>query len=177
MLTIISHMQFEYEIPIEEYVAAQTLQYKKSMGRKRLRQGVFWGLVSIGFIVNWLTNPGAGWPPFLLAVIGVMWIYSSFSMLFPRPFFRLEYKKSGALGKRYSATLDSDALTVRGEICTWFVRWSGVTISGEDKSVFMFYGANTVFIFGKQFLTSEQQREMRSYLALATGDQTEQIPS
>jgi hypothetical protein len=39
-------------------------------------------------------------------------------------------------------------------------------VSGEDKRVFMFSGKGTVFIFGKKYLTEDQQKAIRQLAAV-----------
>jgi len=40
-------------------------------------------------------------------------------------------------------------------------------VKGEDKSVFMLYVEGTLFIFGKKYLTDEQQHELRRLAAIS----------
>jgi hypothetical protein len=44
------------------------------------------------------------------------------------------------------------------------VAWSEVHLKGENKRVFMFYAKGTIFIFGKKYLTDEQQRDIRRFI-------------
>jgi hypothetical protein len=52
-------------------------------------------------------------------------------------------------------------------MCSWRVLWAEARLKGEDKCVFMFSGKGTIFIFGKKYLTDEQQKEIRRLAALS----------
>jgi hypothetical protein len=73
-------------------------------------------------------------------------------------------------GKTFRADLNEDGFDVAGDTCSWRVKWQGVRWNGENERVFMLYSQGTVFIFGKQYLTTEQQTELRSLSGL--GDRT-----
>jgi hypothetical protein len=69
-------------------------------------------------------------------------------------------------GKTFKADLSEEGFEVSGDECNWRVRWRGVRVKGENESVLVLYGANTVFIFGKKYLSHEQQQEFRKLAGL-----------
>lgn len=97
----------------------------------------------------------------LLAAIGVWWIYAGIASLFLARHFRRAYQGAEVAGKRFTADVNEDGFEVKGEFCTWRVQWAGVRRKGEDTQVFMFYSQGTVFMFGKKYLSIEQQQELR----------------
>jgi hypothetical protein len=42
-----------------------------------------------------------------------------------------------------------------------------VRLKGEDNRVFMFTAKGTVFMFGKKYLTAEQQKAIRQFAAMS----------
>src|SRR5205807_4328099 len=63
-------MQFEYEIPVDEYVASQVLYFQLSTGRKRIRSGLAWILEGAILIFVALNGDVLNWPKILLLPIG-----------------------------------------------------------------------------------------------------------
>ena len=158
-------MQFEYEIPVEEYAAAQVLYYKalsKGTVVKRafvyIVLGLFYAFIAIA---KWAPD----WPPVLVLFTGVLFIYSGIATLFPARHYRRYYSQSDLAGKKYSAEIDESGFSVSGDGCSWRVRWTDALHKGEDKRVFMFCAKGTMFIFGKKFLTDEQQQTLRQFEA------------
>jgi hypothetical protein len=86
--------------------------------------------------------------------------------VFPTRHFRKYYLESGLAGKNYHAELDENGFSVNGDGCRWQAPWTESRFRGEDKRVFMFSGKGTIFIFGKKYLTYEQQNEIRQLAAL-----------
>ena len=159
-------MTFEYQIPEDEYVAAQLLFYSLKERTKRIA----WGLVSVagGVVLIVLACVGEpGWSSVVLGALGIWWLYAGFMSLFPGWYIRRQYPKSGMIGKRYRADVTAEGFEVIGDVQSWRVTWQGVIVMGEDDLVFMFGAANTVFTFGKQYLSEEQQRELRTLSGLA----------
>jgi len=154
-------MHFEYEITADEFVASQLLYHKLSGGRKHSERAVQRILVGIIFIAIAWNEWSLKWTPILVALIGAWWIYSAVASLFPARYFRREYSKSDLAGKRFKADVGEDGFEVTGDVCSWRVRWSGVRVKGENEQVFMLYSHGTMFMFGKKFLSSEQQEELR----------------
>src|SRR5579862_3440458 len=135
-------MQFEYEISVDEYVAAVALYHKLSGRRVRLHENpIVWIAVGVFFILVAWQEKTFNWGPVLLTLLGIWWIFAGFMGLFPTKHFRRTYQEA--------------------DFCAWRVRWRGVKVKGEDDLVFMFYSANTVFSFGKRFLDESQQEELR----------------
>ena len=101
------------------------------------------------------------WPPVLLFLTGAWFIYGGIVGLFPNYHYRRAYPTSGLAGKNYHVELDENGFSVSGDSCNWRVLWTEVQLKGEDKSVFMFSAKGTIFIFGKKYLTAEQQERIR----------------
>jgi hypothetical protein len=162
--TISIKMQFDYEIPVEEYVSAQVLYYR-AKGRI-VKRALDWVLLGLFFLLiavfQWVVN----WGPILLLLTGAWFVYRGIASLFPTRHHRRFYAESGLAGKKYHAELDEHGFSVSGDSCSWQMPWNEAQHKGEDKRVFMFRGKGTIFIFGKQYLTDEQQREIRQFAAL-----------
>jgi len=158
---ILAHMQFEYEITIDEFAASQLLYFKLSLGRKRAQRGIQWILVGlIFFAVGW-TEGSEAWAPILVASVGALCIYYGVRYFFPAAYFRRAYHKAGMASKKFKAHLNEDGYEVTGDLCSWRIRWPGVQLKGENERVFMLYAANTIFMFGKKYLNNEQEQEFR----------------
>jgi hypothetical protein len=152
-------MHFEYEITVDEYVASQLLYQKLCNTRGRIRSGVWWILVGLLFIVIAWSERVLGWEPFLLGALGAWSVYAGVVNLFPARYLRRQYTKAELAGKTFKADLNEEGFEVSGDECSWRVRWRGVRLKGENESVLVLYGANTVFSFGKKYLSHEQQQE------------------
>ena len=74
--------------------------------------------------------------------------------------------QSGFAGKKYHAELDENGFSVSGDDCSWRVPWTEALIKSEDKLVFMISAKGTIFIFGKKYLTNEQQNAIRQFATL-----------
>jgi hypothetical protein len=61
---------------------------------------------------------------------------------------------------------DDDGFFVSGNECSWCVLWPEALLKGKDKLIFMFCGKGTIFIFGKRYLTVEQQQALRYLTAI-----------
>jgi len=169
-------MQFHYEIPVDEYVAAQMLYYReygKSKFVKRALGSVLLG--SFFFLIAAFRGPE--WAPILLLVTGAWYIYGGIASLYPTRYwgiaspyptryYRRTYPESGLAGKNYHAELDENGFSVTGDSRSWRVPWSKVRLKSEDKCVFIFFAEDTIFIFGKKYLTDEQQRDIRQFVAM-----------
>lgn len=158
---ILMSMRFEYEITVDDFVAAQLLYYRLSEGRKQIERAFVWIVGGLFFCLVAWDEGHLSWAILLLAAIGIWWIWAGLVGLFPRWWFRRGYRESGLAGKRYRAEVCEEGFEVTGDVCTWRVRWQGAQVKGENKRVFVFYGANTIFIFGKKYLTGDQQEELR----------------
>jgi hypothetical protein len=160
-------MQFDYEIPVEEYAAAQALYYKACTKGQVVKQALGWVLLGLFFVLVAVFRWAADWAPILLLLTGSWFIYSGFRMLFPTRHYRRYYPESGLAGKKYHAELDESGFSVSGDACSWRVLWAEARLKGEDKRVFMFCGKGTVFMFGKRYLTDQQQKEIRQFAAMS----------
>jgi hypothetical protein len=159
-------MQFEYEIPIDEYVAGQDLYFQLSAGRKRIKTGLAWILEGAILIFVALNGNVLNWPKILLLPIGAWSIYLGMAHFFPRWNLRRQYQASGLAGKKFQAHIDEEGFELAGDLCTWRIRWAGASIKGENERVFLLYSSGTLFTIGKKFLTDEQQHEFRKLAAL-----------
>jgi len=161
-------MQFDYEIPVDEYAAAQMLYHRANSKSRLVKRALGWVLgglfLSLVALFRW-----ADLGPFLLLLTGASYIYrgiaSLFANLFPRRYYRRAYAESGVVGENYHAELDENGFSVTADSCTWRVLWTEVTLKGEDKCVFIFIAKGTIFIFGKRYLTDEQQKDIRQFVA------------
>jgi hypothetical protein len=163
-------MQFEYENSADEFVASQLLYLKLSRGDRRIRlreNPLIWIAVGAFFFVIAWNERAINWAPILLTFIGCWWIYSGLVSLFPARYFRRQYSKMEFWGKRFKAEVNESGFGVEGELCAWRIPWQGVKVKGEHEIVFMFYSANTVFAFGKRFLSAEEQEELRRLSGLS----------
>lgn len=160
-------MQFDYEIPVEEYAAAQVLYYKACVKGRLVKRALGWVLLGLFFILIAVLRWVPDWVPTLIVLTGAWFIYGGLAMLFPTRHYRRYYPESGLAGKTYHAEMDENGFSVNGDGCSWRVPWSEARFRREDKRVFMFSGKGTVFIFGKKYLTAEQQKEMRQLAAMS----------
>ena len=163
-------MHFEYEITVDEYAAAQQLYHKQSGGRKRVERATGWIITGVFFIVIAWSERVLNWAPILLAATGVWWIYAGVATFFPTMHFRRAYRRVELAGKRFKADVTEDGFEVAGDLCSWRVRWPSVRLKGENERVFMLYSESTIFIFGKKYLSDEQQQELRSLSGLGRSD-------
>ena len=70
----------------------------------------------------------------------------------------------------FKADVDENGFEVKGDLCEWRVKWLGVKLKGEDERVFIFTSGGTIFTFGKKYLNSEQQQELRKLSGIANPD-------
>jgi len=159
-------MHFEYEIGADEFVASQLLYHKLSGGRKRVERAVYCILAGFVFVVVAWNEWSHTWTPILVALIGAWCIYSGFTTFFPSTYFLRAYPRSEVAGKRFKADVNEDGFEVTGDSCSWRIRWQGVRFKDENEQVFMLYSHGTIFMFGKKYLTSEQQQDLRKLSGL-----------
>lgn len=166
-----NYMKFEYEISPDDYVACQMLYHRLRMGYKRFKRGAFW--LTAGILFMWMAfkQEDQNWAPVFLALTGAWWIYAALQGLFPRWYLRRSYPATGLSGQKFYTTADDEGFEVTGDVCTWRVRWPGVSLKGENKEVFVLLVAGTLFMFGKKYLTPEQQHEFRRLASLPTAAQ------
>jgi hypothetical protein len=159
-------MQFDYEIPVEEYVSAQVLYYRAYAKGRIVRRALVWVLLGLFSVLIAVFQWVVAWERIVLLLAGAWWVYGGIASLYPTRYYRRSYPESGLVGKKYHADLDNHGFSVRGDSCSWQVPWTEVQHKGEDDRVFMFSGKATIFMFGKEYLTDEQQREIRQFAAL-----------
>ena len=159
-------MHFEYEITPDEYIAGQFLYSKLSGARKYVQVVVFClltglSLVAAALIVDARIERVDRWVSILLAALGAWWIYAGIANLSPSRYFRRAYRRTQLPGQKFKADVNDDSFEVTGELCSWRVRWPGVQLKGESEHIFMLYSEGTIFMFGKKYLSNEQQQELR----------------
>lgn len=165
-----SSLQFQYEIPLDEYVAAQTLYYRSLDRTRHIGRAARWLIAGVGLVViasnssslSWAPNDSwTSWSVVLLAAIGIWWSYAGIRMLFPARHFRRAYRSFQFAGKSFKADMDENEFRIAGEFIEWRVKWPAVQTKSENERVFIFVAGGTIFIFGKKFLSSDQQQELR----------------
>jgi len=159
-------MHFEYEITADEFVASQLLYHKLSGGRKRVERAVSSFLAGLIFMATAWTERSRDLSPFLLAIVGAWCIYYGAVSLFPARYFRNAYRKSEVVGKRFSADVTEEGFEVTGDLRSWRVQWPGVRLKGENERVFVFCSYGTIFMFGKKYLSNDQQQQLRKLSGL-----------
>ncbi len=106
-----------------------------------------------------------GWPEFLLAVTSPLWCYAGVSSLFPGVFKKYLQtclsRITSACAKGFRAAMNQSGFEVTEDSCSWRVQWPAVTMRSEDVKVFLLCSYGSMFIFGKRYLTGEQQQELR----------------
>jgi hypothetical protein len=159
-------MQFDYEIPVDEYAAGQVLYYRAYAKGRLVKRALGWVLLGLFFVFisafRWVVD----WGPILLLLTGTWFIYGGITSLFPTRYYRRAYPESGLAGKNYHTELDENGFSVTGDSCSWRVLWTEARLKGENKRVFMFNAKGTVFIFGKKYLTDDQQKDIREFAAM-----------
>jgi len=159
-------MHLEYEIGAEEYIASSLLYLKLKRDYSRLQWALFSIFGGMLFVLVALTKPNLGWVEDLLMILGLWWLYAGFLNFFPSRHYRKAYQKAELAGKKFSAEVNSEGFEVMGELCSWKVQWPGVRLKGENEKVIILSSAGTVFMFGKKYLTTEQQEELRRLAGL-----------
>jgi hypothetical protein len=161
-------MQFEYEITADDFVAGQMLYHRLGSGKKYIVNAFSWTIFGAFFVLVAVSDRLADRSPILLGVTGIWLIYAGLRGLFPRRYLRRGYAAQSLAGEKYRADVNEEGFEVVGALRSWRVRWNGVARKGEDASVFIIFASNTIFIFGKKYLTLEQQDQLRVLAALPT---------
>jgi hypothetical protein len=158
-------MQFDYEIPVEEYAAAQMLSLRKHYKGRLIKRALMWVLLGLLFFLVAVCR-AEEFGPLLLLLTGGWFIWCGIISLFPTRYYRRVYATTDLRGKNYHAELDDNGFSVSGDSCSWRVPWTEVHLKGENKKVFIFNAKGSIFIFGKKYLTDEQQKEVRRFVAM-----------
>src|SRR5579859_4633110 len=158
-------MQFEYKITVDDYIASQLLYWKLSAAHKPVKAGTWCMLLAtLYFVVAW-NKYELDFGPILLIVTGVWWIYFAVSNFFPKRYLRHCYSGLELFGKKFLADVNEEGFEVTGDLCSWRVRWPGVLLKGEGKQVFIIQSEDGhIFMFGKKYLSEEQQQELRRFI-------------
>jgi len=154
-------MYFEYEITEDEYVAAQRLFNQAKVGRGLQVNALIWIFTGLFFVLVAWSERRFGWSVVLLIAAGTLQVLVGFQGFFPARKFRRSYRSSNMAGKKFKAEVNEAGFEVNADLSGYSVKWAGVKFRGEDDRVFMFYSAPVVFIFGKKYLSSDQQTELR----------------
>lgn len=157
-------MRFEYEITVDDFVASQILynRLRRAGHQIRLRENPIVWIVFGAFAIAVAWNERrVDWGPILLAATGAWFLYAGLVGLFPAPYFRRTYRGAELWGEKFAAEVDNEGFKVVADLCSWQIPWRGVKLRGENDRVFVFYSANTLFIFGKRYLNESQQEEIR----------------
>jgi hypothetical protein len=103
-------MQFDYEIPVEEYVSAQVLHYK-AYAKGRIVTALDSILIGLFFVAIAVFQRFVNWEPILLLLTGAWFVYRGFASLFLRRHYRRFYSESGMSGDSCCLrTADSSSL-------------------------------------------------------------------
>src|SRR5437868_2380961 len=121
-------MRFDYQISADEYAASQAAQYKMAKGRARIYYGVFWIAIGLFFISIAWNEKVFDWAPVLLGSSGAYWTYCGLMTIFPERHFRRFHRSSGLVGKTFQADVNGEGFVVTGDVCSWRVSWSGVSM-------------------------------------------------
>ena len=163
-----TRMQFQYEISAEEYVAGQTLYCKLMHGSNGFLKPVAWGLGGLCFLATAWSERDIDWPAILLSLTAAWFIYCAIVQTLPAFYFRSRYPKSEFSDHPFQADVTQEGFHVSDDLRAWHIKWPGVQAKGENRDVFVFYSANTVFIFGKKYLSDQQQSELRQLAGLTS---------
>src|SRR5579863_977601 len=154
-------MYLEYEVTADEYVASQLLYCRLSRDRKRFQWVAYCILTGVLFLgVGW-SGRLPDWVALLLLIVGAWWIYVGVMNLYPARYLRQTYRSQELAGKKFKADLNENGFEVTGELGSWRGQWPSVKVEGENERVFILYSQGSVFVFGKQYLSDEQQQELR----------------
>lgn len=162
-------MHFDYEITAQDYIASQILYRGLHKRRKRIDAALAWILGGVMFIVLPYNERPFTWSSSVLALMGAWWIYCGVAGLFPSLHLKRAYRRSELAGKKFKADVGQDEFSVSGDEYSWRVKWTGVKVKGESEKVFLLSGP-AMFIFGKKYLTEDQQRELRTFAGLPSLD-------
>ena len=160
-------MQFDYQVPIEEYAAGQVLNAKARSRGVFVQQALLWISLGIFFVLLVGFRSSPDWVGILFLIIATGLFFLGIRCLFPASYFRRLYPKSGLEGKTYHADVDNQGFLVTGDGCTWRITWPEVRAKREDKLVFIFTAKGTIFIFGKRYLSNDQQTQIRQLAAMS----------
>ncbi len=94
-------MQFDYEIPVDEYAAAQVLYYRAYAKGRLVKRALGWVLLGLFFVFISVFGWVVDWGPILLLLTGTWFIYGGIASLFSTRYYRRAYPESGLAGKNY----------------------------------------------------------------------------
>lgn len=154
-------MQFAYEITADDYVAGQRLYWKLTHGRKLFVRAAGWIVLGCLFMLVAWNEETSTVAPILLAGVGLCLIYCGFVILLPQRHFRKHYANSFLKGRKFHAVVTEQGFEAKDESWACSVQWQGVQLKGESANMFAFTSFGTIFMFGKKYLTDEQQQKLR----------------
>ena len=118
-----SLLHFQYEISVDEYVAAQLLCYKLRGRRRYIERAASWGFAGAFCVVTAVHSTrtfseGAfSLPLLLLGGIGIWWMWAALGIAFPAGRFRRAYLASKLAETSYKADVDENGFAVAREFC------------------------------------------------------------
>lgn len=154
-------MQFEYQITADEYVAAHLLRDRIGGRGARIVRGGFFLILGLLFTVTAWNIRNFRWAAIAFLAPSAWWIWLGLVTIYPAGHYRRVYRKAAIEGERFKAEVNEAGFDVEGDLRRWQVQWPGVHPKGEDQTVFAFFSAGIVFVFGKKYLNAAQQRELR----------------
>jgi hypothetical protein len=162
-------MDFEYEVSADDYVDALILYYRVNRRRLGADTGMYFIIAGLLLSVG-LAERERGMSPLLVVAFAALMLWIGIVHVFPRLSSRRSYRRNfrelGIEGKKYEANVSEKGLNIAGDDTTWRRQWSDISSKGEDRQLFMLYSRGTLFIFAKQYLTDDQQRELRTLASL-----------
>ena len=161
-------MRFEYEITADDYVRAQVLYHKHRVGWKRFRTAGARVVFAVVLFLIAFKERAFGWGSMFLVYCGLLYIYSGILSVFPARHFRRYYRRTELAGKRFEATVDEGGIEAKEEFFCMTTKWAGVKLKAESDLMFIYSASDRIFMFGKQYLSSEQQQDLRKLSGLVS---------
>jgi hypothetical protein len=157
-------MHFEYQVSIDEYASASLLYWELTSGRSRIERALFWIAAGAALVViAWTESPLLR--SIVMTAVGALWIYEGgLRNLVPESYLYRNYSGERLHGRTFRAEINEEAFEVTTGSWNWRVPREGIRLRAEDERVFLAYSFGTMFIFGKKYLTPEQQQDIRRLL-------------
>ena len=157
------NVEFSYEITKQDYAAANLLFSRLSGHREKAMWSLFFGvlLTALPFFQD---SPKVLFA--LGSLIGLWFLFRGIRGIFPNIGLGRYYQVQQLENEPYKAVVTQDGINVEGSLQGWKVKWPALTLRGENDKLFLLYCYPTVFIFGKRFLSNDQQGELRKLAGL-----------